>query len=118
MYGAAAQSIFQSRLLVLYTLLKSVRGHATRMSFLLQWSHRSDSPNCFLALASAELLGVGRQGNFSSLSFPDVTVTIGFWPSGYFRRYPPFVDPFRNFHVLENCTGLPVGLQLKSQPCR
>ena len=66
-----------------------------------------------LEISSALLLGVGGKGIFSSLSFPDVTVTVGFFPSGYFIRCSPFVDLFSDFHALENCTGFPVGIKLK-----
>ena len=66
-----------------------------------------------LVFASAALLGVGRQGRFSSLLFPDVDVTVGFLPSGYFRWCYPFVDLFSGFHALEHCTGFPVVLQIE-----
>ena len=67
----------------------------------------------FLALSSAALLGVGRRGCFSSLLFTDVTFTVGFCPSGCFRRCSSFVYLLSNFRALENFTSLPVFLQLK-----
>ena len=66
-----------------------------------------------LTLASVYLLGVGRRCSFSYLSFPDMAGTVGICPSGYCRRCFPFLDLFINFHVIENWTGFPVGIQLK-----
>ena len=63
-----------------------------------------------LDLSIAALLRVDRRGGFSSLSFPVVTLTVGFYPSGYFRRCLPFLDLFKDFHPLEHCTNFPVGL--------
>ena len=64
----------------------------------------------YLAFARAALRGVGRLRGFSSLSFPDVTVTVGFCPSGFFRRCYPFVNMFSDLHALERCTSFPVGI--------
>ena len=93
--------------------MRCVRVHATIMSFLLCSVHHSDGLHFCIAIASATLLGVGRRGGFSSLLFPDVTVTVGFFPSRCFRRRPPFVDLFRNFYVIGYGTSFPVGLKLK-----
>ena len=93
--------------------MRCVRVHATIMSFLLCSVHHSDGLHFCIAIASATLLGVGRRGGFSSLLFPDVTVTVGFFPSRCFRRRPPFVDLFSNFYVIGYGTSFPVGLKLK-----
>ena len=69
-----------------------------------------------LVLASVALLGFGRRGRFSSIFFPDVTVMVGFWPSGYFKRCSPFIDLFSDFYALEHCTGLPVGPPCLAHP--
>ena len=45
-----------------------------------------------LALASADLLGVGRRGGFYSLSFPAMNSTVGIFPYWCFRRCSPFVE--------------------------
>ena len=104
---------FQSKRLILYTPLRSVWGHATIMSVLLWWAYRLDCLHFFLALAIAALLWVGRQGGFSFILFPYVTVNIGFCPSGCFRRCHPFVYLFKDFYELEHCTSFPLGIYLK-----
>ena len=60
-----------------------------------------------LALASASILGVGRRGRFSYLSFPDMTVTVGIFPNGFFRRCSPFVYLFIDFRSLKHSASSP-----------
>ena len=71
---------------------------------------------CFfcLVLASAALIRVDRWGEFSSLSFPDMTITVGICPSICFRRWFSFVQLFNNFHLLKYGAGFPAGLNLKT----
>ena len=82
---------------------------------LFSTSQRTTQPAWMfcLALSSAALITVGRRGGFSSLSFPDVTVTVGFFPSGCFRRCSPFVDLFRDIHSLKHSTSFLVSFPLK-----
>ena len=54
-----------------------------------------------LVLASAARIGVGRQGGFSSLSFPSMTGTVGIFPIWGFRSVSTFVYFFCNFHSFE-----------------
>ena len=70
-------------------------------------------PAFFLALYSVDLLGVGGRGVISSFLLPDMTFTVGIYPSGCFRRFNPFVDLFRDFHLLKHSTSLIVGFHLK-----
>ena len=92
--------------------MRCVWGHATSMSFLVRFAYHLDGQNVFLALTSVSFLGVGRQGGFSPLLSPDVTVTVGFCPSGFLRTCSPFVDLFNDFHSLEHCTSFLVGFYL------
>ena len=94
---------------VLHTNLRSVWGHATHILFLCL-ADCSDILHVFLALSSAALLRVGRQGKFSSLSFTAMTRTFGIFPYGGFRSWFSFVDLFGNFHPLKHIAGLLVGL--------
>ena len=83
------------------------------MSFYHRSVNKLDGLNFCLVLASADLLGDGRRGGFSSLTFPDVTVTVGICSNWCFRRCSPFVDLFRYFHLLEHSTRLLVGFHIK-----
>ena len=76
-------------------------------------AHHLDGMHFCLALASVALLGVGRQGGFYPLTFPDVTTAIGIFPNGCFRRCYPFMDLFRNLHDLKHSTSFHVGFHIK-----
>ena len=67
----------------------------------------------FLALASATLLWVGWRGGFSSLTFPDMTGMVGFFPGGGFGRCYSFIYFLRNIHAFKHYSCLLVGLTLK-----
>ena len=47
-----------------------------------------------LALAGTSLLVVGWQGGFSSLAFPDITSTVGFFPVVIFSSVTTFVNTY------------------------
>ena len=66
-----------------------------------------------LALATADLLGVGQQVGFYSLMFPEMAGTVGISPNGCFRRCSLFVELFCNIHAFRNFACCLVGLPLK-----
>ena len=67
----------------------------------------------FLALASADLLGIGWRGRSSYLFVSVMTSTIGILPVYFFGRCSSFVDLFRNFHSFEQIESIFVGFTLK-----
>ena len=67
----------------------------------------------YLEISSVYLLGVGRRGGSSSLTFPDLTRMVGIFPVGVFRRFSSFVYMFRYFNFIEHLIDLSVGYHLK-----
>ena len=65
-----------------FTLLRKVSSAMQQTCFLCTGCFL-DQRYCIFspALASTDLLGIGRQGGFSSLSFPDMNVMVGIFPS-------------------------------------
>ena len=63
----------------------------------------------YLALFIAPRIGVWWQLGSSSLVCPAIAITVSICPVlVVFRRFPPFVDLFRGFHMLEHLVGIPV----------
>ena len=58
-------------------------------------------------LYRAAIIGVGGRGGFSSLFFPNMTVTVGICPNIFFRGWFSFVHLFNNFHFLEHGASFP-----------
>ena len=78
--------------------------------FFHQLDDRLDGLHVFLALYSASLLGFGRRGGFSPLSFPAMTVTVGICTYGGFRRCSYFLYLSGYFNLLKYIAGLLVFL--------
>ena len=80
--------------------------------FVANWTIAWIACMIILSLDIAALLGVGCQGIFCSLMFPDVTGTVGICPSDGFRRCSSFVYFILNLHALEHLACFLVGILL------
>ena len=96
-----------------FTLLQILPGPCTKHFFCT--GRIIDRMACMisLALAIADLLGVGWQGCPSYLLFPDKTGMLGFCPLDIFRRCSSFVDLLCNLHALKHSRGTLLGTSLK-----
>ena len=67
----------------------------------------------YLALARADLLGIGWRGGCSSIFIPVITGTDGFWLLSIFGSCYSFVDCLRDFHALKHITCILIGSSFK-----
>ena len=86
LYVAAVQRNFWSIPYVLYTPQRSVEAMQQGFVFSPAVCSLIETGFFNLALARADLLRVGIQGGFSSLSFPDMTLMVGIYTNKSFRR--------------------------------
>ena len=84
-----------------FTLFRRVSGAMQQSCFPSGWPIAPMACISCLGLASAARLRVGRQGRFSSLSFPAMTGAVGVCPRWSFRSVSVFVYFFCDFHSLE-----------------